>query len=191
MLTSKAGRHWGQTMVRRGWLVAGIAATAVATMGAKGCATTTVSSGTTSTTALTPSTAAAPTAGMPSTTAAASTSVVPTTAAPATTTTGNLQLQNAVQAAKSYLDLGNGFSEAGLIAQLDSQAGDGYPAAIAMQAVQSLNEDWNAQAVLAAKGYLKFSSFSCASLVAQLDSPSGSQFTAAEAQYAAKAVGLC
>jgi hypothetical protein len=87
--------------------------------------------------------------------------------------------------------MGSGFSEAGLIRQLSSSAGDGYPLAIATAAVDSLNVNWNAQAVLAAKGYLQTSSFSCSGMVQQLDSSAGSQFTAAQARYGATAVGLC
>jgi hypothetical protein len=113
------------------------------------------------------------------------------TAAPPTTSGLTPSQQNAVQAAQNYLSEGNGFSQAGLIAQLDSPDGDGYSVADATFAVDSLKVDWNAQAVLAAKGYLATSSFSCTDLVQQLDSPDGSQFTPAQAQYAATQVGLC
>lgn len=116
----------------------------------------------------------------------------PTTPVPTVPpTTLSLQEQNAIRAAQDYLSMGSGFSQAGLIQQLSSSAGDGYPLAIATAAVDSLNVDWNAQAVLAAKGYLQTSSFSCSEMVQQLDSSAGSQFTEAQAQYAATAVGLC
>ncbi len=121
-------------------------------------------------------------------------SAATTTTAPATTTTVpavSLQEQNAIQAAQQYLSLGSGFSQAGLITQLSSSYGDGYPLAVATAAVDSLNVDWNAQAVLAAKAYLQTSSFSCSGLEQQLDSSYGSQFTAAQATYAAAQVGLC
>ncbi len=130
------------------------------------------------------------------TTAPATTTTMPatTTTMPATTTTApavSLQEQNAIQAAQQYLSLGSGFSQAGLITQLSSSYGDGYPLAVATAAVDSLNVDWNAQAVLAAKAYLQTSSFSCSGLEQQLDSSYGSQFTAAQATYAATQVGLC
>ena len=127
----------------------------------------------------------------PATTSAPAQTVPTTTPATTPPTTVSLQEQNAIQAAQQYLSLGTGFSQVGLIQQLSSSAGDGYPLAIATAAVDSLNVDWNAQAVLAAKGYLGISSFSCSGLEQQLDSSSGSQFTVAQATYAATQVGLC
>jgi hypothetical protein len=87
--------------------------------------------------------------------------------------------------------MGDGFSRAGLIDQLSSSSGEGFPLADATYAVDSLNVDWNAQAVLSAKGYLKTDSFSCSGLVEQLSSSAGEQFTLAQAQYGAKAAGIC
>ena len=87
--------------------------------------------------------------------------------------------------------MGNGFSRAGLIEQLSSAAGEGYALADATYAVDSLHEDWNAQAVLSAKSYLKMEAFSCAGLVEQLSSAAGEQYTLAQAQYGAKAAGIC
>jgi hypothetical protein len=49
--------------------------------------------------------------------------------------------------------------------------------------------DWDAQAVLAAKGYMQLGGFSRASLIDQLDSPYGGKFTLAQATYAANQVG--
>ena len=118
-------------------------------------------------------------------------STTTSTVAATTSTTVSLLEQNAIQAAQQYLSLESGFSQAGLIQQLSSSAGDGYPLAVATAAVDSLNVDWNAQAVLAAKAYLKTAPFSCSGLEQQLDSSSGSQFTAAQATYAATQVGLC
>jgi hypothetical protein len=128
----------------------------------------------------------------PASTAAPAPTAPPTTATP-TTTKPSLtpSQQNAIAAAQGYLSEGTGFSQAGLIAQLDSPDGNGYSVADATFAVNSLTVDWNAQAVDAAKGYLQTSSFSCTDLVQQLDSPDGSQFTPAQAQYAATKVGLC
>jgi len=99
------------------------------------------------------------------------TTAVPTTAVPTVpSTTGSPQEQNAVQAAQQYLSIGSGFSRSGLIQQLSSSAGSGFPLGIATTAVDSLHVNWNAQAVLAAKAYLKTSAFSCSGLVQQLDS---------------------
>lgn len=137
-----------------------------------------------------PATTAAPTTAQPTTTPP--TTTPPTTAAP-TTTTSSLtpSQQNAIQAAQQYLSLGQGFSRLGLIDQLSSQAGDAYPVADATFAVDSLHVDWNAQAVLSAKNYLKTQPFSCTDLVQQLSSSAGDQFTLAQAQYGAKAAGIC
>lgn len=86
--------------------------------------------------------------------------------------------------------MGEGFSRQGLIDQLSSSAGEGYSVADATFAVDSLNVGWNALAV-AAKAYLKTSSFSCSGLVQQLSSSAGSQITDAQAQYGAKGAGSC
>ena len=86
--------------------------------------------------------------------------------------------------------MGKGFSRAGLIQQLSSSYGEGYSLADATYAVDSLNVDWNAQAVLSAKGYLALKPFSRAGLIQQLSSSYGEGFTVAQATYAANAVGL-
>jgi hypothetical protein len=92
--------------------------------------------------------------------------------------------QQAVDAAKSYLSLGQGFSEQGLLQQLTSSAGGGFTEAQAEYAVNYLHPDWDAQAVDAAKGYLQLGGFSQASLLQQLTSSAGSGFTQAQAEYA-------
>lgn len=91
--------------------------------------------------------------------------------------------QQAIEAAQSYLDLGQGFSRAGLIGQLTSSAG-GFGAADATYAVNYLHPDWDAQAVLAAKSYLALGGFSKASLIGQLTS-SAVGFTLAQATHGA------
>jgi sorbitol-specific phosphotransferase system component IIA len=98
--------------------------------------------------------------------------------------------QNALKEAESYLK-GQSFSEAGLIDQLSSEAGSGFPHADAVWAVEHLHVDWNEQAVKEAESYLKGQSFSCQGLTDQLSSEAGSQFTLAQAEYAAHQVGLC
>ena len=98
--------------------------------------------------------------------------------------------QNALRSAEEYLHT-SAFSEAGLIEQLSSEAGDKYPHADAVWAVEHLHVNWNEQAVKAAKEYLKTSSFSCQGLIEQLSSEAGSKFTAAQAEYGAKQAGLC
>ena len=87
--------------------------------------------------------------------------------------------------------MGQGFSRLGLIQQLSSKYGDGYSVADATFAVDSLKVDWNAQAALSAKNYIKMSPFSCSGLIEQLSSSAGEQFTAAQAQYGAHAAGVC
>jgi hypothetical protein len=98
--------------------------------------------------------------------------------------------EQAVEAAKNYLSLGQGFSRAGLIDQLSSGAGSGFSVADATVAVDSLHIDYDAQAVLAAKAYISLGSgFSHAGLVEQLESAAGSKFTAAQAEYGADHAG--
>lgn len=120
--------------------------------------------------------------------AAAATKAAPAKPAGPTLTASQKQ---AVIAAKGYLALGSGFSYQGLIDQLDSSAGNGFSVADSTVAVRSLNADYNAQAKLAAKGYLSSGTgFSHASMITQLDSAAGNKFTPAQAAYGASAVGL-
>jgi hypothetical protein len=120
---------------------------------------------------------------------AATAPAAPATSAPAAPSMTAAQ-QQAVDAAQGYLDLGSGFSEAGLIKQLTSSYGSGFAMADAEFAVSYLHPDWNAQAVEAAKGYMKLGGFSRERLLQQLTSPYGGQFTQAQATYAVNAVGL-
>jgi len=81
-------------------------------------------------------------------------------------------------------------SKKGLIRQLSSQAGDGYPKADAVFAVNHIDVNWKEQAVQSAKDYLDFTSFSRDGLIQQLSSSAGDQYTHAQAVYAANKVGL-
>jgi len=93
--------------------------------------------------------------------------------------------QQAVDAAKGYLGMGQGFSQQGLLNQLTSSDGSGFTEAQAQYAITSLHPDWDAQAVDAAKSYLSDGQgFSQASLLQQLTSSYGSGFTEAQAEYA-------
>ena len=85
----------------------------------------------------------------------------------------------------------SGFSRAGLIEQLSSDAGDGYSAVDAKAAVDSLSVDWNENAAKSAKQYLDMSGFSCKGLIEQLSSSAGDKYTVAQATYGARAVGAC
>jgi hypothetical protein len=96
----------------------------------------------------------------------------------------------AVMSAKGYLEMDKGFSQRGLMQQLTSSAGEGFTQAQAVYAINSLRPDWNAQAVMSAKGYLAMGGFSHASLLDQLTSSAGEGFTRAQALYALKKVGL-
>ncbi len=156
--------------------------------------TTTVASTTTSPPTTTPPTTSPPTTTPPTTTPPTTTpptTTPPTTTPPTTTPSLTPSQQNAIRAAQQYLSMGTGFSRLGLIQQLSSPSGDGYPLADATYAVDSLSEDWNAQAALSAKNYLSTTSFSCSGLIQQLSSSAGDQFTLAQAQYGAKAAGIC
>lgn len=101
---------------------------------------------------------------------------------------------NAIRAALDYLDFSS-FSRKGLIGQLSSRAGDGYPKKVARFAVNQIEKrgavDWNAEAVEAAESYLEFSTFSCNGLVQQLSSKAGDQFTAEQARHGATEAGIC
>jgi hypothetical protein len=98
--------------------------------------------------------------------------------------------QQAVDAAQGYLGMGSGFSDQGLVKQLTSSAGNGFTEAQAEYAINHLHPDWDAQAVDAAKGYMRIGGFSRASLIQQLTSSYGSGFTEAQAEYAASQAGL-
>ncbi|MCA7960075.1 Host cell surface-exposed lipoprotein [Burkholderia multivorans] len=97
---------------------------------------------------------------------------------------------NAVRSAKQYLSM-QGFSRAGLIHQLSSDAGEGFDVADATAAVDSLHVDWNQQAVRSAKQYLSMQGFSCKGLIHQLSSDAGEGYTPSQADYGAKQAGAC
>lgn len=98
--------------------------------------------------------------------------------------------ENAIESAETYLDM-SGFSKRGLIQQLSSSAGEGFPKKDAKFAVKYLDPNWNAEAVQSAKEYLDTSAFSCQGMIDQLSSSAGSGFTKKQAERAAKKVGLC
>jgi hypothetical protein len=97
---------------------------------------------------------------------------------------------NARRSAMEYLSMGSGFSRAGLIQQLSSSAGEGFSLADATYGVDATHTDWNAQACLSAKGYLKMQAFSHAGLVDQLSSAAGEGYTPAQAEYGVRCAGL-
>lgn len=109
--------------------------------------------------------------------------------APSPTPTFSVAQENAIRAAKGYLQF-QAFSKWGLIRQLHSKYGDGYSKRVARFAVNHLNVDWNAQALRSAKSYLKMQPFSRSGLIQQLHSKYGEGFTLAQATYAANHVGL-
>lgn len=100
------------------------------------------------------------------------------------------QQKTAVASAKQYLSF-DAFSQAGLIAQLDSPDGGQFSVNDATVAVDSLTVDWNAEAVKSAKSYMKLEPMSCQALIDQLDSSAGAQFTVAQATYGAQQAGDC
>jgi len=99
-----------------------------------------------------------------------------------------LAQENALKQAQQYLDF-MPFSRQGLIDQMTSQYGSGYPVDVATWAVDYLNPDWNAEAAEAAKSYLDTMSFSRDALYEQLTSEYGSQFTPEQANAGLAAVG--
>ncbi len=134
-----------------------------------------------------PATSAAP--ATPATSAPASSApAVPASQTPAAPTASQ---QQALTSAQGYLSDGQGFSRAGLIAQLDSPDGGQFSVADATWAVDNSGANWDAQAVIAAKGYLSDGQgFSRQGLIDQLDSPDGGQFTYAQAVYGVDGAGL-
>lgn len=184
-------------MVMRRWISGIAVAAACLSLGACGSSSTKSGTATTLSTetirgpviTVTPTSLPATTATVPPTTVPPTT-VSPSTVPPTTVPSLTPAQQNAIQTAKSYL-AEEAFSRLGLIQQLSSSAGSGYPMAVATFAVDSLDENWDAQAAKAAKEYLSEESFSCSGLVQQLDSSAGSQFTATQAQYGVKSAGIC
>jgi Host cell surface-exposed lipoprotein len=96
---------------------------------------------------------------------------------------------NALQSAERYLSM-SAFSRSGLIQQLSSRYGEGYPKTDAIFAVDHVSVDWNEQAVRAAQGHLAERSFSREGLIHQLEAAYGDGFTHAEAVYGVNQTGL-
>ncbi len=84
-----------------------------------------------------------------------------------------------------------GFSRNGLIHQLSSDAGEGFDVSDATIAVDSMNIDWNQEAVRSAKQYLNMMGFSCKGLIRQLSSSAGEKYTVDQATYGAKHADGC
>jgi Host cell surface-exposed lipoprotein len=102
------------------------------------------------------------------------------------------QREQAVERARKYLSDGEGFSRTGLIHQLSSKYGEGFPKAVAVFAVDHVNANWYEQAVVDAKGYeQQLGGFSCSALIGQLAGFGGDHFTHAQAVYGARKTGVC
>ena len=99
--------------------------------------------------------------------------------------------QHAYNSGLNYLEY-TAFSKQGLIDQLSSEYGEGYPLEVAEFAVNKIEErgevDWVEQAKRSAKNYLEFSDFSKQGLIDQLSSEYGEQFTVEQATEAVEAV---
>lgn len=105
--------------------------------------------------------------------------------------TMSTEQKNAIQAAEDYLDF-MPFSKKGLVQQLSSDAGDGYPKDVAEKAVEEIEPDvdWNEQAVKAAENYQDLMPMSRSEMINQLSSDAGEGFTQEQAEHAADEVGL-
>jgi hypothetical protein len=115
----------------------------------------------------------------------------PASAPASTAPAGTASELQALAAAQGYLSDGQGFSQQGLIDQLDSPDGSNFPVADATWAVDHSGANWDDQAVDSAKGYMSDGEgFSREGLIQQMTSADGDQFTQAQATYAANAVGL-
>lgn len=104
----------------------------------------------------------------------------------------SLGQQNALRSATQYLGFMH-FSRAGLLEQLTSEYGEGYPAEDAEFAIATLEQtgkvDWNAEAAEAAQSYLDMMAFSRDGLYDQLTSEYGEGFTPEQANAGLAAVG--
>jgi hypothetical protein len=108
-----------------------------------------------------------------------STTSAPTTPAP----TETISQKNARLKAQQYLKYSS-FSRSGLISQLEYEQ---FSTADATYAVDSLNVNWNEQAVEKAQEYLRYSAFSRGGLIDQLIYEG---FSRSEAEYGVNATGL-
>ncbi|MDD3174347.1 MAG: Ltp family lipoprotein [Herbinix sp.] len=97
--------------------------------------------------------------------------------------TETVSQKNAVNKAKSYLDL-TGFSRDGLVAQLEY---DKFSNADAFYGADNAGADWSVEAEQKAKSYMEFSSFSRQGLIDQLVYE---KFTIEQATHGADSVGL-
>jgi hypothetical protein len=97
--------------------------------------------------------------------------------------------ENAIGSAEDYLEY-SAFSRTGLIEQLSSEYGEGFPKADAIFAVNHIEVDWNEQAAKSAKEYLDYDSFSRQGLIDQLSSEYGEGFSLAQAIYGVSKTGL-
>ena len=104
-------------------------------------------------------------------------------AAKAAAAAGTISQQNALRAARDYLDY-TAFSRPGLIGQLEYEK---YSTEDATWAVDRVTVDWNEQAAKSAKDYLDYTSFSRAGLVDQLIYEG---FTPEQAEYGVSQTGL-
>jgi len=106
-----------------------------------------------------------------------------TTTVATDTTVEDAAVTNARRTAESYLEY-TAFSRSGLIKQLEFE---GYTTAAATVAVDSLDVDWNDQAVKSAKNYLELQGFSHSGLVNQLEFEG---YTPEQAEHGATAAGV-
>jgi Host cell surface-exposed lipoprotein len=126
-----------------------------------------------------------------SATASPSNPVKQVTPSPPSSPSPTMAQYQARAAAQGYLALNTGFSRQGLINQLTSNYGGQFSVADATWGVDHSGADWDAQAVLAAKGYLNLGTgFSRDGLIQQLTAPIADAFTYDQAVYAANQVGL-
>lgn len=75
-------------------------------------------------------------------------------------------------------------SKTGIYDQLTSEYGEKFAPEAAQYAVDTMQADWNANALAKAKDYQKTMAMSPAAIHDQLTSAYGEKFTAAEADYA-------
>lgn len=119
--------------------------------------------------------------------ALAATTFPPTLSSLETLTPAQLRARKAAQ---DYLKI-MGYSRSKLIEALSSDTGLNFSRIDAIAAVDSLEVDWDREAVRTAQSYLNMMPFSCKGLTDQLSMNEGSGFTKHQAEYGARMAGAC
>ena len=121
----------------------------------------------------------------------AETEAVEETSLPDITADYTMEEQNCYQSAMSYIE-SNCLSKQGLIDQLSSEYGEGYPKEVAEKVVNDIDEkgliDWDAECKESAISYVESNCLSKQGLIDQLSSESGENFTKEQSEKAVESI---